>query len=371
MLLLDFLLAFAILMVAFSTVVSGLVEALGRIFDLRSRNLKSALDSYLEEVLYPTLSDIIGDQAGPAQVPASSLEELREQLLRNVAVPKKGRRHGLAGILGRTARIDRLSPEALVQRLATTPVGAELGKLSHGKLRDRLDVLALGFDRYMACSAERYRRNSHIMIFLCAMLVAFLAQINFGQLVTHLYNSPKTIEAVIAAQDELLAGYDSETLVKARAEVAAGTGDTDSTAATADRQLAAMLRDIDANRAELATLQSRFNLPFGTPGGAECDGTERFDWMGLCGSGALAWLMWVLNVTLSGVLIGLGGPFWYRLARQLGQVRLISGALTDAQKETVSGQAGGAQEGIFERNEKLARLFQMARGKGDPGTGAV
>lgn len=126
MLILDFLLAFAILMVAFSTIVSGLVEVLTRLLNLRSRNLRSSLDGYLESVLWPTLLAADGD-APPKR---ATLAGLRDHLTRNMAVPEGlSRRSGpveMLSKLGSKPWIESLSPEALVQRLAETDLGQRL-----------------------------------------------------------------------------------------------------------------------------------------------------------------------------------------------------------------------------------------------------
>ncbi|PJE27506.1 hypothetical protein SAMN06297129_0559 [Pseudooceanicola antarcticus] len=359
MLILDFLLAFAILMVAFSTVVSGLVEVLTRLLNLRSRNLRNSLDGYLENVLWPNLIEATGAK-DEALSRKATLAELRDHLTRNLAVPDGlSRRSGpietLAKLFSRPW-IETLSPEAMVQRLAETDVGQAIRTGIVETSQDRFDALLLGFDRYMALSSERFRRNSNLMVFLVSIAFAFGAQVHFTRLVQGLESNPATIEALIASQDQILAGYVAAQEGDIALEVELEDGTVQSHLDAAKAALAASVED-------LKTLRAKYQLPIGARlgEGADCapvsGKAERLS----CHMGNVgAWVLWQMNVLLSGVLIGLGGPFWYRVTKQLSQARIFGGNLSDGQAETVAGQAGGAGQSVLTRNQTLRSLFRIA-----------
>ncbi|MBR9765236.1 MAG: hypothetical protein GYB53_17380 [Rhodobacteraceae bacterium] len=366
MLILDFLLAFAILMVAFSTIVSGLVEVLTRLLNLRSRNLRSSLDGYLETVLWPSLIAATGGGAAPDK--RATLAALRDHLTRNMAVPEGlSRRSGpveMLSKLGSKPWIERLSPEALVQRLAETDLGQRLQETVFETAPERFDALMLGFDRYMALSSERFRRNSNLLVFLVSLVFAFGAQVHFLNLVRGLQENPKTIEALIESQDKILGSYIVAQGGSGGPDRAPDVAPDGSEAVPgALEEIGALQKMLAERQADVDLLRAKYALPIGAPMTVlpACDAeTSRRARLACRWQNAGTWGLWQLNVLLSGLLIGLGGPFWYKVTRQLSQARILGGTLSEKANETIAGLAGVRGGPLGGRNDELRRLFHLA-----------
>ncbi len=79
---------------------------------------------------------------------------------------------------------------------------------------------------------------------------------------------------------------------------------------------------------------------------------------------AKAWLLflWVGSVLLTGLLIGLGGPFWFNTFRKLSALTgIVRGFQTPVQKEKEQEQAPRAKpEEKPDRTPKVVEIFETA-----------
>ena len=74
---------------------------------------------------------------------------------------------------------------------------------------------------------------------------------------------------------------------------------------------------------------------------------------------------WLLSVLLAGLLIGLGGPFWFNVFRKLGALAgMVRGMQTPAQQAREQGKPTGAMEpGEFTKVfETAAKANALAHG---------
>ena len=164
------ILAFSLLMIVFSTLVSGLVEVLLRLFGSRVKNLRNAVHIFCKEIVWPRYAEILGATADDAP----GIEALIDALTLNpVAVSQdkaatQEKPTFLDQLLGRATRgwLDALSIEAFVQRLAKTDVGMAFKYQGDAFVTAQIQDFSLTFERYMAASAENFRKHAHYVTFV-------------------------------------------------------------------------------------------------------------------------------------------------------------------------------------------------------------
>jgi len=351
---LDSVLAFSLVMILLSTIVSGIAEIALRVTRLRAH--------YLFVAVQALVRDAIAQEAGPGTV-----ERLALALVHNPAAAWSTavRESGTAspdlvkpGLFGRwlglfnQARTDVLSAEAFVQRLAKTGTGRDLARTRPEETLDlRLKDLVNTFDRYMAASAEVYRKRAQWVAMLAAVLLAIVANVNAASLFDHLSKDEDLRRALLA---------DSQRITEKLAEAGARSG----------YGVTATLRDeLSKVNDRLADIETTYGLPIGPayfPWNLTADGNPKatrpaFDLAAEVGE-AFAYVTdhpgrmatWLIQVVLTGVLIGLGGPFWFRIYSNLSQFVQVLRSFGGRSKELVG--ATGADARPRQPEDREARL---------------
>lgn len=260
--------AFAVVMIVFSTAVSGVVEVLLRLSAERPEALFRAVRGFAQDSLAvwvekdagregealfdaesafrpaagsgatePPVSarrrlylDVMaeiakdgGTSAGDARTrfaaayvakqKQSRIDALVDQLTLNPLHLADGK-HSLAG-LDRVARrralwtagIDTLTTYALIQRLAKSEVGGVLADTARHELRPILDDLTRTFERYVASSNELFRKNANGVAVLVAFALAFGTNFDASRVFNHLVKNPSIADALIAQGETAAKDY--------------------------------------------------------------------------------------------------------------------------------------------------------------------
>lgn len=416
-------LAFAVAMIVFSTVVTGIVEVILRGLRVRPLLLIQAMEHYVEQYLQREMK-----RRGLSVSNDADFEKLKNHivgaLVGNPAktdVPTIDATGGATGAakIGRFSAVEDLSTYAFLQRLAKTEAGQELVTAyktlktdGHERLQSFLQDALRTFERYMATVNERFRIRSQRYAMIVALLVAFGFNVSAGRLFTQL-TTDTPLQQRLIVQAEQYADENFQRAAELNAQLAAPTGaseqgETD-TGATVDAAGSAAApvpeQTVEDLLARANTLQQRSEdlllqsgLPVGPEyfpynltckewrqmltsetgaasvadggrpegdisAGAASDGDERPQDLVSRVCAGLAWLngslvapaesgvgsdaqssgapseasdltrgnllMWLINVVIAGFLIGLGGPFWYRVYSSLSNVaqvvRMLSG----------------------------------------------
>ena len=354
--------AFAVAMILFSTLVTGIVEIAIRLLALRAGTLAEAVTMMARQDVLPMLRrlGIATDGTTEARVvcaltrnPALGTEDLGGCEPSGAwLAPRESRR-----------RIDALSTFALLQRLAKTEIGRDLAGKADAQLRPALLDIQRTFERYAAASRELFRKRAQTLSFAVAIVIAFGLNVDATRLFQHFAQSRETREQLIANVEEIAA---ANAAARQRLEAAlpgapAGAEATpalapDGSATVPEEALERIEASAEALRAEAARL-SAFELPIGF---AEFP-YSRVTWTDKT---LRDWLGWAVNVLLAGILIGLGGPFWFKVYTNLSQILPAIGALGGGSKEMVSQPAADAPA-IHEaekREEDVVTTFRIAAG---------
>lgn len=360
--------AFAVVMIIFSTIVTGLVEAVLRLISLRQRTLRRTLELFLKNEVQKELEKAL-DQAKAAVRTVDKTKEAVDTLLSRFT--KNPVTSEWAGPFAkRLEKIDELTSYSFLQRLAKSELSETIRQLDDAQLNRYLANITRTYDRYMAASTEFYRKKSHIWTVAFALALAIVFNVPAARVYMHLMDNPETRAELInkadtaidqnrEAEAALRQFWEEQGVVVEKAE-----GDDSDKLGEADR--AAVEKKIDDLRGTLESLRIDTGLPIGPSMWPYCAGdkdrnlpecsdeaeAERGDW---------AYIYWLFNVLLAGALIGLGGPFWAKVYTRLAQFagRPVAGAR--ANPELVGAEDDGMAD-PKKAAENPALAFRIAAG---------
>ena len=328
--------AFAVVMVIFSTIVTGLVEAILRLFALRQKALGRAIENLLRNEVQPALVYALGQ----AKDAAAGVEELTEKLEKAHATVSGW--HGeitgfIADFTGnplgdkaatekpgwwdrRLRKIDELTTYSFLQRLAKSEMATEIAKLDDDQLAAFLANISRTYERYIAASHELYRKWSYVVTTIAAMIFAVAYNVDAGRVYVHLMDDPATRASLIEHADQAMEENRKavQSLQVLLGEFEAKEGEEQPAAKSESEVLA----EIAATREALNALREDSSLPVGPSLWPYCMGQKALSCDEDRGTSMLSldFAFWLLNVLLAGVLIGLGGPFWSKVYTRLAQL---------------------------------------------------
>ncbi|MCK7615238.1 hypothetical protein [Roseibium sediminicola] len=343
------ILAFAGLMIVFSTLVSGIVESLIGFFRLRSSNLELMLRSFVKE-----------------ELKAANPDKIVEALVKNPVVGSK------LSFFSNSSRIDWLSTKAFFQRLAKTEVGEKIidelekkagekgSELYQEYLKKRIEYLENTYDRYAAASSETLRKNAYVLTFGAAIVFAFLFNINVETIFTKLLNSPDVRQEIIASIEGNENLYkDLENLEKRLSDEIEKLSDPNFGNDDAKKLIPDLTEQLKQTKISIDALSGAGlpigwdYYPFGDNGKIENPET----W-----AAALQPVRWFVFTLVAGFLISLGGPFWYRVFNNLSglvsALRAFSGKNPELVEEKGS-QAKPEPQTSADRTDELAKAFML------------
>jgi hypothetical protein len=369
--LLDAAIAFAICIAGFATVITVIVEVLHRVLRLRAQGLRQTLEVVYAEEILPAVNRTF------TKADATLRKELKAWVSQMGESPLKRTRlarwypDALSGA-------NRLSSVDFLKRMADTDLFKTIRQDVQQKSGELLLEFSKSYEEYGAAMSEYFTRRAKALSVIAGVALALGANIDGIRLFERFLSDP-ALAARMEAQSEQL----QKTLEKSR---------------TSDVKKEASADDIKAGVETVSKLASSFadmQLPIGwsfypgctalPPKGSALDtrctdagaatrdcASEPCD---VIGGIRHAWatdprglLTWVFTVVLTGLLIGLGGPFWFDVAKKLAAVR---DSARSGQKADVAAQqtAHAPQRSEVERTieEIVARPVPQAGSSGEGG----
>ena len=306
--------AFAVAMMILSTLVTGIVEFIHRCLRTRKRYLVRTVRHLFDDVVLPRLRARLG------AADDASLATLRDVFVQDMVVSPVSERFETR--LGRAykAAVESLTPLSFAERLGGSEVGAAMVAAGEEEARRLLTEFARAFDRYGRAASEQLHQRSRLTAVAVGVVLALSANIEAGRLMVALLEDPSLRADLVARADDAharsLAALESLEAVTADATAA---GDAEELGRLAD-EVGRLRADFDAARELRLPVGHDWYpwCPAGTtdPAGTPCD----------TGWWSAEFLRWVVLSVLAGVLIGLGGPFWFRVFTGLSRaVELLRG----------------------------------------------
>ena len=371
--LLDAVLAFALTLAALATVVTVIMEIVLRSVLMRKKNLVEVMRLLNDELPNGTLG--LSEQerweffTKTVENPAEGVAEYIPKVLPKsdsaaAAIDKVNWKCLKKGVY------DKVSTEHVLRRLSELPTVTKLSARATDKVRQEFYRLAGKYEEFASAVSASFKSRSQFWSIVFGMVLAVIANVDGIRIFEAYQASTDLAQTVVARQDQIGAAYgltedrrrailaQEAALEQAKAALAAArekSGDDSPEAKAAlekldgeDDKLAALTDPETLQRIALdAQKQVESLIAMGVPIGAEyfphCRIFGRHDLSTTCsgpgwpsGVGDELWsgrfafmghvLLWLVPVVITGMLIGLGAPFWFDVAKRLSEVRQAFGA---------------------------------------------
>jgi len=293
---LDAALAFALTMLVVATAVTQIVRLLQHLAGLRASEFQAMLNDFYAGELEPVVKREL------ERLKVGATDKLRSEILEAAANVCKAKPLFDAGEL---KRLVGASTEEIIERLKRSQLGdvllRELGAEAQTVFRElgqRYEVVGARF-------TESFRRHSRWWATGIALGLALVINIDSVNVATSYIRNENLRDGVIARVEAITAEYDARVTSLDSADEASGRAALDA-AIQGTREQIDFLRD-----AGFPIGWSYFPHAhlFGEPMAA----LQNRNTFG-------GWLLWIAGVLLTGVLAGLGAPFWYDAVTGIARV---------------------------------------------------
>ena len=378
---LEALLAFALIMLVMATIASILVETALRILKKRERDYERMMHNLFADVIWPRFRTTL-ESSAPATTFGDAAIAFMTAMKRNAGVGSPFTRSGqarpdIAAPDGGTAPEHRtaapdlyaeryvgefkvatsrwqklldwlvptdlaaITPAQFAERLAGTEVGRAIAGLGRQAADDVVKDLAQKLENYASFAGAYYARRAKTICMVVALALAFVFNVDGLNIFSSFVADEAVRHAVLEKQATIESDYREKLKALREAEfrlAEAAKGATPSPAAGDPLVAARDAAKLAADEARLRVADlARAGVPLGWERYPGCSGpAAALDRR--CASviddpkigmpvpyANLA--IWLLSVGLTGLLIGLGGPFWYDTVQSLSQVLQLARAL--------------------------------------------
>ncbi|MFH1157146.1 MAG: hypothetical protein V1793_25400 [Pseudomonadota bacterium] len=300
------IMAFAVTMMAFSTIVSMIVEILHRIFRLREEKLKMMLAQIHTKLIRPQLLSLKTNLS-------TSGDHFAENLTSPDFIPSKTGTWLPQPLLHWLLNADNkknLPVLEFIEKLARTEDGKAL--LEQGKIKGEeylkvfMDDLISQYEKFEEAAREYFTRRARFFSILVAIGLAFCININPFEIFSAYIHDAK-LRADIINQGTLM-GEQLKDQERKLADLAANRISVD------EDSIMELKKVYETLNKSLDALQ-KDDVPYGW--GTPCMDKVWKAWEKEWGVFSRTSLNWFLSVVLGGLLIGLGGPFWFDIFQKL------------------------------------------------------
>ncbi|UCG13234.1 MAG: hypothetical protein JSU72_01715 [Deltaproteobacteria bacterium] len=351
-------LAFAVIMMVFSTMVSVIIETGHRFMRIREKGLQKLIGQVYEDVIWPRLSNHLDEKK-------ASANDFVKRMTSTRFLPVLKGATGLKTYLYRAVNAEQLkslSTLEFIERLAETPAGR--GLVSEAERRGRkyletfLQDLASKYEDFGEGATEYFKRRARLMSVLVAIGLAFSLNVNAIHLFKSFLVDKKAREAIIEQGNSVAAGL-KEQEAALQELIEAGGKDKEKN-----------IEEIAKNARELretAKALSATGIPIGwdtAPWNGPAWGEKKDSDNTTLPDAGNAWLLltWGGSVLLAGLFIGLGGPFWFDTYRKLSAMTgMLRGFQTPVQQAKEQEQMRRTESRDETKPEtKIVAIFETA-----------
>jgi hypothetical protein len=342
--LLDAAIAFALTIAGLATVVSIIVEIIHRVLSLRSQGLRAMLEQHFDDVIVPVIKTQV-EQAiqGKNQKIADELKRLRDDLIDKMTSNPLAKLQKLSWLPKRAvaalSRYNEVTAMDFLKRIPETEVFKYIKLRGSMTVDERLKKFDQKYEEYEKAISNYFKRRAQLISFVVGIALAITVNIHGIRLFERYLNDPELTATVIAQTDKIEAAMESMQTRQAAAPQ------------TDQENLNEIRAAIDQYNELMGTFVG-LGLPLGWAYYPNCpldqnpkylsyldpqcktvvnrkirSAAENKNYSTLTKIIITAFrdpwgfLKWLLVVAITGTLIGLGGPFWFDVARKLSDVR--------------------------------------------------
>lgn len=342
--LLDAAIAFALTIAGLATVVSIIIEMIHRALSLRSKGLRAMLEQHFDDVIEPVIKPQV-EQAikGMEKSLEDELKSLREDLIDKMTSNPLTKLQKLSWLPKRAvnalSRYNEVTALDFLKRIPETEVFKYIKLRGNMTVDARLKKFDQKYEEYEKAISNYFKRRAQLLSFVVGIALAIAVNINGIRLFERYLNDPELTATVIAQTDTIEAAMES----MQKRQTANPLADKENI-----NEIKAALNQYHELMGNFASLglpigwafypncpvdQLPENLQYIDP---QCQAVMRSPTQSATSNESDAtltkilktgfrdpwgFLKWLLVVAITGTLIGLGGPFWFDVARKLSDVR--------------------------------------------------
>ena len=350
MALLDAALAFALTMAALATVVTIIMEIAIRVLGLRSSDQVKLIQRLYDDHL-----------AQKTKLPAKDVAKrwtvVRKILENPLAAKPMAPAEAAQGYRGTGCSpiYNQVSVEHVLRRVVELDELEALRKETESTIKAQLNELAQKYDEYRSAISTSFKCRAQSWSLVVGIALAIVLNVDGVRLFQSFLDNPERTAQVIAQMDPILAEVEqAQARLSAAEKEALGQGDLAAFDAAVDKIEAqmAVVRGLDLPMGRLFYPHCRFL--------ADAEARKRSaDALCAAAYNVLDSVTWLIKAALTGLLIGLGAPFWYDVAKRLSEVRRAFGGRGSALQRH-SGSDGAADK-AEDRDQLIARVARDVR----------
>ena len=314
--LLDAALALALTLAALATIVTITMEIVLRTLGLHQR--------HQVELVKRLYDDVIAKHTGQTTTDLATRWAVVKKVLENPLAGKQMAPTDTAqGYLGgRSAPIyGKISLEHLLRRIIDVEEIGETYRTNRDELKMNLSALSLKYDEYRSAISTRFKSRTQLWSFIFGVILAIVMNVDGVRLFQGYLRHPEQAARVASQAEAILDRVEVTQREFVEAHRVGGNQGTIEDLNEAIDRLGSQLRSA-----------GQFDLPIGRRYAPHCflfleEPSEAASSDPACADAydPVDSLTWLIKVLLTGLLIGLGAPFWYDVARRLAEVRQAFG----------------------------------------------
>lgn len=225
---------------------------------------------------------------------------------------------------------NRMTTEEFIRRLARSRVGREIYRQTSGRVDEVVESVSLRYEELRSAMREYVKNSSAILSVIIGIGLAFYCNIDAFRIAQFYIQNPDIAEKVAEKAGAYAENYEKaqerlQNAIKALEEPDLGKGDPKE---TAKKELEAIQADFNKIPGTVDSL-TMTGVPIGNKYFPYASESHPFD-----KENRALYFLWVIKVFVSGVLIGLGGPFWYDAVRGLARVTQMLRGRADPSEPT-------------------------------------
>lgn len=308
--------AFAAIMIVLSTMASTIVEAIHKLSRQRAKDFERMLKNYYIGSVQPLINESGGE----------AVDSFVSSIRKNPAFDKDGAngkktKNPFKRILNRVfdTSFETLTTPQYVEQLARSPIAKTVSERLEKTEEQVIERLASEFERYGDAATDYFSRRAQVLSVVVAIAVAITLNVDALRLFKALANDSNLASEVVEK-------FDPEDWQEK------------ATSAVGNQEAKALIQGLELEVKAQAKYLSEWRLPIGNSffpycfSGeetarnridekcniynsikSEAGGVARWYEIGLALAFSSYFWSWVLNALLSGLLIGLGAPFWFNI----------------------------------------------------------
>lgn len=378
--------AFAVTMLALSTVVTAIMEMATRLFSRRARIFKRLLEVIFDDLIAPLIEkkDVAAQQLDTQLfvdgVTASPLKFYKENRMKSVKIFR-----GLMKRLG-AEDAEKVPTQELVRRVfEQAEVRTALKDKSEDEIKDLIDEIEDKYDELCVGAKDYLKNSSRILSLIVGVVLAVVVNIDAHRILTYYIDNPvvakKIADQAETYADEYKEQQDAyaearnklEELEKAKA-AEADVNDARASVAAARADIALVQARIDNLRAERIPIGGEFypHCYWGGPENCKEVWVSKPDVTEAKNMTERAWeyfnaafvhhfwefVGWLFWVGFTGILIGLGGPFWYDAVKGVMHLTQLMRGRSASPPSVPSSVASGATDSQSDKEALASKVLK-------------